>query len=46
VYPILAAIVACADDQMKGGKHGSFRGVTHWIEFPVPEWELGRETEE
>jgi hypothetical protein len=24
------------------GKHGAFEGVTHWIEFPVPEWELER----
>ena len=22
------------------GKHGRFTGVTHWIEFPVPVWEL------
>lgn len=22
------------------GRHGKFYGVTHWIEFPVPVWEM------
>ena len=25
------------------GRHGTFVGVTHWIELPVPVWKLGRQ---
>lgn len=27
------------------GRHGVFRGVTHWIEFPVAVWDIELPTE-